>query len=112
MKVVLIYGYDPAVAQQGGMEEIEEWMALDTKVKDQGILVYADGFQSADTARTVNVRNGQPTISEDNLTAPEAVAGFWVVDVPAIEDALSLAQEIPTARYGKVEVRPVVEWEG
>lgn len=42
----------------------------------------------------------------------DVLAGLIVVDVPDMDASLDRARQIPTAKYGKVEVRPVVEWSG
>jgi hypothetical protein len=111
MKFVLIYAYDPAQAGPS-KEEVSRWLAFEQGVKDAGAYVYEAGFQSSSKARTVSVRDGEVVTADGPATAPEAVAGFWVVDVAAIEDALAFAKKVPTAEYGKVEVRPIVEFEG
>jgi hypothetical protein len=111
MKFVLIYTYDPSEAGPS-RDEVSHWLAFEQEVKDAGAYVYEAGFQPARKARTLSVRNGEVETVDGPATAPDAVAGFWVVDVPAMEDALVFAERIPTAQYGKVEVRPVVEFEG
>jgi len=40
----------------------------------------------------------------------EIVAGLYVIDVADVNEALEWAKRIPMATYGKVEVRPVVEF--
>ncbi|WP_432570213.1 YciI family protein [Kineococcus sp. SYSU DK005] len=40
------------------------------------------------------------------------VAGLYVVDVPGLDEALRLAARVPTAAYGTVQVRRVVQFEG
>ena len=40
----------------------------------------------------------------------DVVAGLYVVDVADADEAAEWAKRIPTATYGKVEVRPIVEF--
>ncbi len=40
----------------------------------------------------------------------DVVAGLYVVDVADTDEAVEWAKRIPTATYGKVEVRPIVEF--
>jgi hypothetical protein len=112
VKFALCYYYDPDT--DGPTEgEIPEWMDLDAKVKDAGVYVYAEGFHSAETAKTVSARGGRVTTEDGGVAkSGDVLAGLVVVDVPDVDAAIDWAQQIPTARYGKVEVRPVVEWEG
>ena len=37
----------------------------------------------------------------------EVLAGFFIVDVPTIDEALDFAAKIPSAKWGSVEVRPL-----
>ncbi len=110
MKFVLLYSYDP---QQTGPTpgELSDWLAFDKDVRGAGAYVYEAGFQSANTAQTVSVREGRvATASGAVASAGDVLAGFYVLDVSNINEALRWAQQIPTAKYGKVEVRPIVEY--
>ena len=63
----------------------------------------------ADTAlaTTVRVRGGQ-TLIEDGPYAPDAL-GVSVIDAESLDEAIELASELPAARSGAVEIRPVDE---
>jgi hypothetical protein len=111
-KFALIYQYDPAAT--GPTEgEVPDWFAYDKGVRDAGVFVYEAGFHEAATGRTVSVRD-DATVVDDGVapTSGAVVAGLYVVDVADINAATSWAEKIPTARYGSVDVRPVVEYEG
>jgi hypothetical protein len=41
----------------------------------------------------------------------EVLGGFYLLDVPDLDAALKVAQQIPGAWYGKVEVRPLLEFD-
>jgi hypothetical protein len=43
------------------------------------------------------------------VPAGEAVAGYYVLEVPDEDTATSWAQRVPAARYGRVEVRQITE---
>jgi hypothetical protein len=68
-------------------------------------------LQPVETATTVQVQDGR-TLTTDGPFAEtrEVFGGYYVFDVPNIDEALELAARIPAARLGgKVEVRPIVE---
>jgi hypothetical protein len=111
MRYTLLYYYNPDEAGPT-MEELQDWLDLDKQAKETGVHVHAEGFLSRDTARTVSVRDGEVSVAEAPVGRDDVVAGVWVIDVPDADAALEWAQKLPTASYGKVEVRPVVEWEG
>ncbi|MEV4578779.1 YciI family protein [Nonomuraea jabiensis] len=107
-KFALIYQYDPMATGPTEGEE-PDWFAYDQEVREAGVLVYEAGFHEAGTGRTVSVRDGA-TVVDDGVapTSGAIVAGLYVVDVANINAATSWAEKIPTARYGSVDVRPVV----
>jgi hypothetical protein len=110
MKFALLYFYDPAVAGPT-TGEVEDWMAFDTEVKAAGVHVEESGFHSAEGARTVTVRDGAAsTVAGPVLGSGDQIAGYWVVNVADADEAAAWATKIPTAAYGKVEVRQVVEF--
>jgi hypothetical protein len=42
----------------------------------------------------------------------EVLGGYYLIDVPNLDEAIRIAQRHPGARLGTVEVRPVVELPG
>jgi hypothetical protein len=110
VKFALLYFYD--LAQAGPAEgEVSDWLALDTEIKGSGAFVYETGFQPESTARTVSVRDGRASTEDGGVAkSGDVVAGLYVIDVADVEEAVEWAKRIPTATYGKVEVRPVVEF--
>jgi hypothetical protein len=68
-----------------------------------------DGAETADTksATTVRVRNGQTQVTDgpaEQLAEP--LGGFFVLECDSMDEAIALAQRIPGAEMGVVEVRP------
>jgi hypothetical protein len=59
-------------------------------------------------ATTVRIRDGE-TITTDGPFAEtkEILAGFFIVELDNLDDALGAAAKIPVARSGSIEVRPV-----
>ncbi|MFG6193035.1 YciI family protein [Nonomuraea sp. JJY05] len=111
-KFALVYRYDPAATGPTDAE-VPAWFAYDKEVRDAGVFVYEAGFHEAGAGRTVSVRD-DATVVDDGVTSTsgDIAAGLYVVDVADINAATSWAEKIPTARYGSVDVRPVVEYEG
>ncbi len=68
-------------------------------------------LQSAESATTVRVRNGQNLTTDGPFPeTKEALGGFYLFEADDLDAALELAARIPAARRGgAVEVRPVVE---
>jgi hypothetical protein len=99
----------------------EEWEALPEEERsaiygEYGAVSESPGvvggyqLQPAATATTVRVQNGK-TLTTDGPFAEtkEVLGGLFVVEADDIDTALALAERIPAARHGSVEVRPLVE---
>ena len=79
------------------------------ELQDSGKLVAGDALQPVDTATSVRVRNGD-TLTTDGPFAEtkEVLGGYYLIDVDTIDEALDWGARIPGAKYGTIEVRPVV----
>ena len=62
------------------------------------------------TATSIRVRDGK-TITTDGPFAEtkEQLGGYYLLDCSDLDEALGYAAKIPGARYGTIEVRPVIE---
>ena len=66
-------------------------------------------LQPTATAKTVRVRNGAPlAIDGPFAETKEQLAGYYLVEASTREEALDIAARIPGARYGSIEVRPIL----
>ena len=65
-------------------------------------------LKPTEDATTIRVRNGE-TITTDGPFAEtrEILAGFFILELDNLDEALAAAAKIPVARSGSVEVRPV-----
>ena len=74
----------------------------------KGQYVHASPLQPTTAATSVRVRDGKPTITDGPfIETREQLAGYFLIDVENLDDALAVAGRIPGARLGGVEVRPV-----
>lgn len=52
-----------------------------------------------------------PTVTDGPFVeGAEVAGGFYVFEAENLDEALTLAREIPAAKYGSVEVWPMVDW--
>lgn len=98
-------------------EEREERMAafsaLIEEITESGELLESAPLAAPETGKTVRVRD-EDVLTTDGpyLEAKEHLAGYFVVDCESVERAVELASRFPDARYGAVEVRPIMEMSG
>jgi len=77
--------------------------------KHAGIIKGGNALQPTTTAKTVRVRNGKiSTIDGPFAETKEQLGGYYLVDASSVDEALKAAAQIPGARYGCVEVRPIM----
>jgi hypothetical protein len=63
-------------------------------------------------ATTVRVRNGEVLISDGPFAeTKELIVGFDLLDVADLEEAIEVARAHPMARAGRLELRPVADFE-
>ena len=75
-----------------------------------GVRVASDRLRPTSTATTVSIVNGETKVLDGPyVESKEQLGGFYMIDVPDLDTALSWAARCPTAGHGTVEVRPV--WE-
>ena len=118
MDYVLLIAVDPSA--YGGLTQSEqeaifaEYFAYTESLRAKGI--YVDGnprSQGVETATTVQVRDGvRATTDGPFAESKEVLVGYYVVRVDTLDEALDWAAKIPDARYGSIEVRPVMEARG
>jgi len=89
-----------------------EYMTFTQSIRDSGNHVAGDALQSISTATSVRVRNGEALVTDGPFAeTKEQLGGYYLVEAKDVDEALKIAQRIPSARYGTIEVRPVVVWE-
>lgn len=102
----LVYGEEKKI---GAMTD-DECLAYDQALRDGGRCLASEALQPVHTAATVRVRNGKVSVRDGPFTeTKECLAGFYLIEAADLDDAIRVAAQIPPARVGSVEVRPVRE---
>jgi len=77
-------------------------------LSDSKRLIAGEPLHPVHTATTVRVRNGQVQLYDGPFAeTKELLAGFYLVDAKDLNEAIQIASDIPPARHGSVEVRPI-----
>jgi hypothetical protein len=91
--------------QQAGLAMHE---AYRTQLEDAGVLRAANSLRPSHNAKTVRVAEGKTRILDGPFAeSKEQIGGFYVIDVPDLDTAISWAARCPASKYGAVEVRPL-----
>ncbi|MCW5891127.1 MAG: YciI family protein [bacterium] len=87
-----------------------ETIAYVDRLRAGGHLLTTYALQRAGTAATVRRRDGKRLVTDGPFAeAKEIVGGFFLIEARDREEALALAADWPSARFGAIEVRPVEE---
>ncbi|MFL5827270.1 MAG: YciI family protein [Thermoleophilaceae bacterium] len=104
--------YTPAeerLSPDAAQAEMPKWGAYTQALQDAGVMSAGDALHDTDAATTVRVRDGETVVSDGPFAeTKEVLGGYYVIDVPDLDEALKWAAKIPSAPRGSVEVRPVV----
>ena len=102
----LVYGEEKEI---GAMTD-DACMAYDQALRDGGKCLASEALQPVQAAKVVRVRDGKVCIRDGPFTeTKEHLAGFYLIEAADLSDAIQLASQIPPARVGSIEVRPVRE---
>jgi hypothetical protein len=90
----------------------EEYNAYSKMLRDRGVYVAGEALQPVTTATTIRVRDGQ-TMTTDGPFAEtkEALGGFYLIEAKDLDEALELGGKCPGAKFGSIEVRPIVDFD-
>lgn len=77
--------------------------------KHGSAIVGGEGLNGPETATTLR-RNGAETMVHDGpfAEAREQLGGFYLVNVSSLDEAMSIARDIPLAGEGSIEIRPCI----
>jgi hypothetical protein len=105
MKYMLFIATDTEpdlVGEQPG--EFKEWVDESTRL---GIRKQGHRLQPVGDATTVRTRAGEVLVTDGPFTeSKEWIAGFDIIECDNLDDAIDYASRHPSARLGRIEIRP------
>jgi hypothetical protein len=116
MKYLLSIWLDESVMTNRSQEQAQEAMArydaFTREVREAGAFVSGEGLVPTPAARTLRLRDGERQVTDGPFAeTTEQLGGFYVLDCGDLDEAIAWAAKIPSADFGSVEVRPVMEYE-
>lgn len=89
-------------------EMLAESILLCHQLDAQNQYIHASPLQPEATGTVVRVRDGKPMVTDGPFVETrEQLAGYFLIDAKDREQAVRIAEQIPGARIGSVEVRPI-----
>lgn len=110
--MVLIY-QNEAARQQASEKQIAEtvgaYTAYTQAMRDSGVFVAGAPLQPSTTATTVRLVDGRSKVLNGPYAeTKEQLGGYYLIDVPDLDAALSWAARCPGVQTGVLEVRPIL----
>jgi hypothetical protein len=109
--MLLIYGNErneQTAGKEVDGQMMAAHMAYGEAMRKAGVMVGGERLQATKAATTVRAVNGQAKVLDGPYAeTKEQLGGFYMIDVPDLDSALSWASRCPSASYGVIEVRPV-----
>ena len=108
----LIYNEEKNMAAMNKTESdamTAEYMAFTDEIRKSAHYVAGDALKPVSTATAVRVRNGKLSATDGPFAeTKEQLGGYYVIQAKDLNEAISVAARIPSARTGTIEVRPIV----
>ena len=109
--MLMIYGDERAylkAAEKNGQEMMAGYVAYTQALQKAGVLLGGDRLQPTGTASTVRIANGKTQVLDGPYAeTKEQLGGYYMIEVPDLDAALSWAARCPGANHGSIEVRPL-----
>lgn len=108
--MLLVYASETEYPYNERMECYEESTQFSHKLKTSGNYIAASPLQPVDTATTVKVRDGRRLVTDGPFAETrEQLGGYFMIEAKNLDEAIEIAGQIPGARRGSVEIRPVID---
>jgi hypothetical protein len=98
----------PKMSKAEQEQGIAAYGAYTEALHKAGVLKSSNRLQPVSAATTVRLANGKPQVLDGPyVDSKEQIGGYYLIDVPDLDAAISWASRCPGASHGVVEVRPV-----
>ncbi|MBW4491415.1 MAG: YciI family protein [Trichocoleus desertorum ATA4-8-CV12] len=111
--ILLIYMAEDVLSETERERCYVESAQLAQALHAKGQFLSTAPLHSIATATSVQVRNGKSLVTDGPFAETrEQLGGFFLIDAQNLDEAIAIAAQIPGARVGTVEIRPVLEVAG
>jgi len=109
--MLLIYGSEAAMASapaEAMNQMLGAYTAYTQAMKEAGVLRAGDRLRPTSDATTVRAPAGRRSVLNGPFAeTKEQLGGYYLIEAPDLDAALSWAARCPGAQFGAIEVRPV-----
>jgi len=111
--MLLVYLEEKALSDAERQHCYVESAQLARDLSASGKYVSAGPLHPVATATSVRVRNGKRLVTDGPFAETrEQLGGYYLIEARDLDEAITIAERIPPARLGTIEIRPVLEITG
>ena len=113
MRYLLIVFDDPGeLARLSPTDQAQimpDYRLFTESIRKTGHFRAGDPLEPVTTATTIRLRGGKRLVTDGPFAeTKEHLVGYYLIDAEDLDAAIGIAERIPSARFGAVEVRPVM----
>ncbi len=111
--LLLVYGDEKALSETERERCYAESVQLAHQIKSGGQYLATAPLHPTSTATSVRMRDGKRLVTDGPFAETrEQLGGYFLIDAKDLDEAIGIAARIPGARWGTIEIRPVMEIAG
>ena len=111
--MLLVYLSEQAMTDEERQHCYVESAHLTQELNANGQYVAAGPLHPVATATSVRVRDGKRVVTDGPFAETrEQLGGYYIVEAKDLDEAMNIAERIPPAKYGTIEIRPLMEIPG
>ena len=111
--LLLVYMHEQAMTDAERSACYVEPAHLCHDLLQNGQYLAANPLQSVAPATSVRIRDGKRSVIDGPFAETrEQLGGYFLVDAKDLDEAIRIADRIPAAKKGTIEIRPIVEITG
>ncbi|MGH9969688.1 MAG: YciI family protein [Pyrinomonadaceae bacterium] len=111
--MLLVYLDERALSETEREHCYVESAQLAQQIKSNGQYIAAGPLHPTSTATSVRVRDGKRLVTDGPFAETrEQLGGYYLINAGDLDEAISIAEKVPVANVGTIEIRPVLEIAG
>jgi hypothetical protein len=111
--MLLVYLNEQAMSETERADCYVKSAQLAREIHSNGQYLDASPLHPVATATSVRMRDGKRVVTDGPFAETrEQLGGYYLVDASDLDEAIGIAERIPAARFGTIEIRPILEIPG